>query len=77
MNNIITEKHTRRNQQQNNEAEEQINEPEDGMVEITATEQNEEKIMKRNEESQRPLGQYQTHQHLYYRVPRRRQTERT
>ena len=38
MNNIITEKHTRRNQQQNNEAEEQINEPEDGMVEITATE---------------------------------------
>ena len=38
MNNIITEKYTRRNQQQNNEAEEQISEPEDGMVEITATE---------------------------------------
>ena len=37
MNNILTEKYTRRNQQQNNEAEEQISKPEDGMV-ITATE---------------------------------------
>ena len=46
------------------------------MVEITATEQNKEKIMKRNEESQRPLGQYQTHQHLYYRVPRGAERER-
>ena len=41
------------------------------MVEINATEQNKEKKrMKRNEESQRPLGQYQTHQYLYYRVLR-------
>ena len=38
MNNIITEKFTRRNQQQNTEAEEQISEPKDGMGEITPTE---------------------------------------
>ena len=35
------------------EAEEWINDPEDRMVEITATEQNIEKRMKRNEESLR------------------------
>ena len=28
--------------------------------------------MKKTEESQRPLGQYQMHQHLNYRGPRRR-----
>ena len=37
------------------EAEEQINELEDRMVEITAKEQNEEKGMKRNEDSLRDL----------------------
>ena len=37
------------------EAEERINEPEDRMVEITATEQNTEKRMKRNEDSLRDL----------------------
>ena len=37
------------------EAEEWINEPEDRMVEITATEQNTEKRMKRNEDSLRDL----------------------
>ena len=40
------------------EAEEQISELEDKVVEITATEQNKEKRMKRNENTQRPLGQY-------------------
>ena len=38
------------------EAEEQINDLEDRMVEITATEQNIEKRMKRNEDSLRDLG---------------------
>ena len=37
------------------EAEEQINELEDRMVEITATEQNTDKRMKRNEDSLRDL----------------------
>ena len=37
------------------EAEEQISEPEDRMVEITATEQNKEKRMKRNEDRLRDL----------------------
>ena len=37
------------------EAEEQINDLEDGMVEITATEQNIEQRMKRNEDSLRDL----------------------
>ena len=37
------------------EAEEWINDPEDRMVEITATEQNIEKGMKRNEDSLRDL----------------------
>ena len=38
-----------------NEAEEQISELEDRMVEITAAEQNKEKRMKRNEDSLRDL----------------------
>ena len=38
------------------EGEEQINDLEDRMVEITATEQNIEKRMKRNEDSLRDLG---------------------
>ena len=46
------------------------------MVEINATEQNKEKRMKRNEESQRALRQYQTCQHWYYRVPRGAERER-
>ena len=37
------------------EAEEQIHDLEDGMVKITATEQNIEKRMKRNEDSLRDL----------------------
>ena len=37
------------------EAEEQINDPEDRMVEITATEQNMEKRMKRNADSPRDI----------------------
>ena len=50
------------------EAEEQISELEDKMVEITSEEQNKVKRMKRTEESQRLLGQYQTYQHSNYRV---------
>ena len=42
------------------------------MVETTSEEQNKVKRMKRTEESQRLLGQYQTHQHVNYRGPRRR-----
>ena len=42
------------------------------MVEITSEEQNKVKGMERTEDSLRPLGQYQTHQHSNYRVPRRR-----
>ena len=37
------------------EAEERLSELEDGMVEITATEQNKEKRMKRNEDSLKDL----------------------
>ena len=40
------------------EAEECIRDLGDRMVEITATEQNIEKRMKRNEDSLRPLGQH-------------------
>ena len=40
------------------EAEEWINDLEDKMMEITATEQNIEKSMKRNEDSLRSLGQH-------------------
>ena len=42
------------------------------MVAITSEEQNEVKRMKRTEDSLRPLGQYETHQHSNYRGPRRR-----
>ena len=40
------------------EAEERISDLENRMVEISAVEQNKEKRMKRNEDSQRPLGQH-------------------
>ena len=57
------------------EAEEQINDLEDRMVEITATEKNIEKRMKR---PKRPLEQHQVHQHSHYRrLRRRRERERT
>ena len=45
------------------------------MVEITSKEQNKVKTIKRAEESQGPLVQYQMHQHTNYRDssgPRRR-----
>ena len=58
------------------EAEEQISELEDKMVAITSEEQNKVKRMKRTEDSLRPLGQYQMHQHSNYRSPRRREKER-
>ena len=50
------------------EAEKQISELEDKMVEITSEEQTTVKRMKRGL-SQRPSGQYQTHQHSNYGVP--------
>ena len=57
MNNIITEmKNTLEGiNSKITDAEEQISELEDRMVEITATEQNKEKRMKRKEESIRDL----------------------
>ena len=55
------------------EAEERISELEDKMVEINSQEQNKVKRMKRTEDqSQRPLEQYQMHQNSNYRGPRRR-----
>ena len=49
-----------------NEAEEQSSELEDRVVEITAMEQDKEKIMKRNEESLRALwDKCQTYQHSH------------
>ena len=61
------------------ETEEQINDLEDRMVEIIATEQNIEKRMKRNEDSLRDLWDNIKHtQHLQYRGPRKkRERERT
>ena len=61
------------------EAEARINDLEDGMVEIIATEQNIETRMKRNEDSLRDLWDNIKHtQHLHYRGPRRkRERERT
>ena len=61
------------------EAEGRINDLEDGMVEIIATEQNIETRMKRNEDSLRDLWDNIKHtQHLHYRGPRRkRERERT
>ena len=59
------------------EAEVWISELENKMVKITSEEQNEVKRMKRTEDSLRPLGQYETHQHSNYRGPRsRREKER-
>ena len=56
---------------------ERISELEDKVVEITSEEQNKVKRMKRTEDSLRPLGQYETHQHSNYRGPRsRREKER-
>ena len=49
-----------------------ISEVEDRVVEITATEKNKEKIMKRNEDGKRPLGQHSTYQHSYHSGSKRR-----
>ena len=51
------------------EAEEQINDQEDRMVEITATEQI---IEKKKRQPKRFLGQHKMHQHSHYMGPRRR-----
>ena len=42
------------------------------MVEINEAERKKEKQIKRNEDNQRPPGQYESLQHLNYRSPRRR-----
>ena len=58
------------------EAEEWISDLEDKIVEITTTEQNKEKRMKKGQ-YQRPLEQHEMHQHSNYRGPRRgREKER-
>ena len=55
------------------EAEEQINDLEDRMVEITAAEQNTEKRTKRNEDSLRDLWDNIKHTNIcIFRGPRRR-----
>ena len=61
------------------EAEEWISDLEDKIVEITTAEQNEEKRMKRNEDSLRDLWDNIKHNnHSHYRGPRRRrERERT
>ena len=60
------------------EAEEQISDLEDRMVEFTVTEQKKEKRMQRNEDSLRDLWDNIKHQHSHYRGPRRRrERERT
>ena len=46
------------------------------MVEITSEEQNKVKRMKRTDDSLRDLKQYQMHQHLNYRGPRRRREKK-
>ena len=56
MNNTINEiKNSRRNHSRINEAEEQISDLEDKIVEITTAEQNKDKRMKRIEDSLRDL----------------------
>ena len=54
------------------EAEEKISEVEDRLVEITDAEQKRKKIENKWKESQRTLGQLETHQRPYYRGARRR-----
>ena len=54
------------------EAEERISDLEDTMVEFTATEQNKEKRMKRNEDSLRDLWDNIKCKHSQCRGPRRR-----
>ena len=56
------------------EAEKQISELEDKMVEITSEEQNKVKRMKRK--SQRPLGPYQKHKHSNHRGPQKKKRKR-
>ena len=54
------------------EAEEQINDLEDRMVEITVTEKTIEKVMKINKESLRDLWESIKCTHLHYRSSRRK-----
>ena len=72
MNNIITEiKNTLEGTNSRiTEAEEQISELEDRMVEIIAEEQNKGKRMKELRIASEHLGQYGTHKHSSYKGPR-------
>ena len=54
------------------EAEKQISELEDKMVDMTSKEQNKVKRVKRTEGSLRDLWDNQTNQHSNYRGPKRR-----
>jgi len=73
MNNIPEGSHSRIT-----EAEEQINDLEDRMVEITAIEQNIEKTMKRNKDSLRDLWDNIKHTNNYIiGVPEGEERERT
>ena len=58
------------------EAEERINEPEDRMVEITATEQNIEKKNEKKRDNLRDLWDIKHTKRSHYRGPRRRQEKR-
>ena len=72
MNNIITEiKNTLEGTNSRiTEAEEQVSELEDRMVEIIAEEQNKGKRMKELRIASEHLGQYGTHKHSSYKGPR-------
>ena len=61
------------------EAEELISELKDNMLEITSVEQNKVKRMKKKKtgQSQRPLGQYQMHQHSNYGVTEEEEKKKT
>ena len=80
MNNIITEMKNRLEglNSRITEAEERISDQEDKMVEFTATEQNKDKRMKRNEDSLRDLRDNIKHTNIcIIRVPEREERKRT
>ena len=79
MNNIITEMKNRLEglNSRITEAEERISDQEDKMVEFTATEQNKDKRMKRNEDSLRDLRDNIKHTNIcIIRVPEEEEKER-
>ena len=79
MNNTITEMETALEgiNSRKTEAEKRISDLEDRRVEFTATEQNKEKRMKRNEDSLRDLWEKIKRNNIRIRRRRRRERERT